>query len=194
MKSDIWDGGHHIPFIARWPGKVAAGSKSSQLICLGDLLATCADLLGTRLPATAGEDSVSILPALLGKADKPLREALVHHSIEGRFAIRQGNWKLELCPGSGGWSQPGDTAARKQGLPPVQLYDLAADIGETHNVQAEHPETVERLARLLEKYVADGRSTPGAPQKNDGPVDIWKKQSNELKKAKAAKKNGLVAD
>lgn len=194
MKSDIWDGGHHIPFIARWPGKVAAGSKSSQLICLGDLLATCADLLGTRLPATAGEDSVSILPALLGKADKPLREALVHHSIEGRFAIRQGNWKLELCPGSGGWSQPGDTAARKQGLPPVQLYDLAADIGETHNVQAEHPETVERLTRLLEKYVADGRSTPGAPQKNDGPVDIWKKQSNELKKAKAAKKNGLVAD
>jgi arylsulfatase A-like enzyme len=194
MKSDIWDGGHHIPFIARWPGKVAAGTKSEQLICLGDLMATCAELLGAKLPDNAGEDSVSILPALLGKAAQPLREAVVHHSIDGRFAIRQGRWKLELCPGSGGWSKPGDVAATKQGLPPVQLYDLAADIGETHNVQAEHPEIVKRLANLLEKYVAEGRSTPGAPQKNDGPVDIWKRQLNGSENAKAAKNNGPVAD
>ena len=167
MKSDVWDGGHHIPFIARWPGKVRAGSKSDQILCLGDLLATCADLLGTKLPDNAGEDSVSFLPALLGKAGKPRRETIVYHSIDGRFAIRQGRWKLELCAGSGGWSAPGDAAAAKQGLPSLQLYDLSADIGETRNLQAERPEIVERLTGLLERYVAEGRSTPGAPQRND---------------------------
>ncbi len=186
-KSDIWDGGHHIPFLARWPGKVKAGSTSDQVTCLTDLMATCADFLGAKVPENAGEDSVSILPALLGTATKPLREAIVYHSIEGRFAIRQGNWKLELCPGSGGWSQPSDGAATEKGLPLVQLYDLANDLSETRNVQAEHPEIVERLTKLLEEYVANARSTPGAPLKNDVSVDIWKKQLNQPKKAKPAK-------
>jgi arylsulfatase A-like enzyme len=88
-KADIWEGGHRVPFIVRWPGRIQAGTQSDQLICLTDLLATCAELLGTPLPATAGEDSVSILPALLGIARAPLREAVVHHSIEGVFSIRQ---------------------------------------------------------------------------------------------------------
>jgi arylsulfatase A-like enzyme len=173
-KADIWDGGHRIPFIVRWPGRVKAGSRSDQLICLTDLMATCAELLGERLPDNAGEDSVSILPALMDTDKGPLREAVVHHSIHGMFAIRQTNWKLELCPGSGGWSKPGDPQARKQGLPEIQLYDMTRDVGERVNEQARHPEVVRRLARLLEKYVADGRSTPGAPQKNDVPVDPWK--------------------
>ncbi len=172
-KADIWDGGHHIPLIARWPGRVQAGTSSDQLVCLGDLLATCAEIVGEKLPDNAGEDSVSILPALLGKADHPLREALVHHSIHGRFAIRQGRWKLELCPGSGGWSKPGDPEAKKQGLPEVQLYDMTADISEQQNLQAEQPEVVARLTALLKKYVTDGRSTPGPPQKNDVSVDIF---------------------
>jgi arylsulfatase A len=115
----------------------------------------------------------------LGKAEQPLREALVHHSINGRFAIRQGRWKLELCPGSGGWSAPRDPEANKQKLPPVQLYDLTQDIGEQRNLVAEHPDVVERLTKLLERYVADGRSTPGAPQKNAVEVDIWKKPKRE---------------
>src|SRR5262249_27302358 len=105
-KADIFDGGHRIPFLVRWPGKVKAGSTCDQLTCLGDLMATCAEVLDVKLPDDAGEDSVSILPALLGTAKGPLREAVVHHSIDGSFAIRQGKWKLELCPGSGGWSRP----------------------------------------------------------------------------------------
>jgi arylsulfatase A-like enzyme len=174
-KSDIWDGGHRIPFIARWPARVKAGSKSDQLVCLTDLMATCADMLGEKLPDTAAEDSVSILPALLAQDKAGLREAVVHHSIFGLFAIRQGNWKLELCPGSGGWSAPKEAAARKKGLPSIQLYDMANDVSETHNVESANPLVVERLTRLLEKYVADGRSTPGMRQKNDSEIDLWKK-------------------
>ena len=128
-KADIWDGGHRVPFFVRWPGKVKPGTQSTQLICHTDLMATCAEILGAKLPDTAAEDSVSILPALLGQDRSPLREAVVHHSIHGRFAIRQGPWKLELCPGSGGWGKPGDNDAQKQGLPDVQLYDLSADTG-----------------------------------------------------------------
>lgn len=173
-KADIFDGGHRIPFIARWPGKIKAGTQCVQLACLTDLMATCADIVGAKLPDNAGEDSVSLLPALLGTATASLREVVVHHSVEGRFAIRQGAWKLELCAGSGGWSQPKEGAARKQNLPRVQLYDMTQDIGERMNLQAEHPELVARLTKLLEKYVADGRSTPGAAQHNDVAVDIWK--------------------
>ncbi len=184
-KADIWDGGHHIPFIARWPGKVKPGSSSDQIVCLGDLLATVAEMLEVKLPDNAGEDSVSFLPALLGKADHPLREALVHHSINGRFAIRQGRWKLELCSGSGGWSKPGDPEAAQQGLPSVQLYDMVEDIGEEKNLQAEHPELVEKMTALLTRYVNDGRSTPGASQKNDADVKIVKPLAKPKAKAKS---------
>ena len=173
-KFDIWDGGHRIPFVARWPGHIKAGVKCDQLICLNDFMATSAEIIGAKLPANAGEDSVSILPALRGDATAPLREAVIHHSCNGKFAIRQGRWKLEFCPGSGGWSYPGDAIAHKQGLPSVQLYDMTQDISESKNQQAEQPELVARLTKLLEKYVAAGRSTPGVPQKNAVPVDIWK--------------------
>jgi hypothetical protein len=115
---------------------------------------------------------VSLLPALLGRADKPLHEALVHHSINGSFALREGRWKLALCPGSGGWSAPRPGRDDTSGLPPVQLFDLEADIGEQRNVQGEHPEVVRRLTSLLERFVAEGRSTPGAPQANAVAVKI----------------------
>jgi arylsulfatase A-like enzyme len=175
-KSDIWDGGHRIPFIVRWPGQIKPGTKSDQIVCLTDLMATCGDLLGAKLPDNAGEDSVSFLPALLGTANGPVREAVVHHSINGSFAIRQGNWKLELCPGSGGWSEPKPDGAQEKTLPPVQLYDVAADPAEQHNVQANHPEVVQRLTALLASYVASGRSTPGPKQKNDVAVDFDKRK------------------
>ena len=174
-KSDIWDGGHRVPFFVRWPGKVKPGSQSSQLISLADFMATCAGLLDAKLPAYAGEDSVNLLPALLGTDQGPLREAIVYNSINGYFGIQQGSWKLELCPGSGGWGTPKDQTAKKEGLPPVQLYNMDRDIGEEHNLQAEHPEIVQRLSTLLEKYVKDGRSTPGPAEKNDSPVNIWNK-------------------
>ena len=175
-KSDIWDGGHRVPFIVRWPGKVKAGTQCDQLVSLMDLMATCADLHNVTLSADAGEDSVSLLPLLLG-GDDPVRRSLVHHSFYGRFAIREGKWKLILSPGSGGWWPPRDEKAREQGLPPVQLYDMQADIGEQRNLQAEHPEVVDRLTRLMEELVANGRSTPGPKQSNDVPVDIWKEQN-----------------
>lgn len=173
-KSDIWEGGHRVPFFVRWPGRVKPGSQSAQVICHADLMATCAEILTTKLPETAGEDSVSILPAVLGTDRAPLREAVVHHSIQGLFAIRQGHWKLALCPGSGGWGKPGEADAIAAGLPAVQLYDLSTDIAESKNVQADHPDVVARLSKLLEKYVADGRSTPGPKQTNDAAINLAK--------------------
>jgi arylsulfatase A len=172
-KADIFEGGHRIPFLVRWPARVKAGTSSDQLICLNDLFATCAEILGRTLPDHVAEDSVSFLPALTGSAKKPLREAVVHHSINGSFAIRQGKWKLVLCSDSGGWSEPRPGSAAALELPPVQLYDLSRDIGERVNVQARHPAVVAQMTKLLEKYVADGRSTPGKPQQNTGPVALY---------------------
>lgn len=171
-KSDAWDGGHRIPCIARWPSRIAPGSTCDQLVSLSDLMATCADIIGDTLPDTAGEDSVSLLPLLQGE-DRPTRQHLVHHSIDGKFAIRDGHWKLVLCPGSGGWTK-NDAEAAAEGLPLVQLYDLRADPGEQHNLQAKQPNRVRAMVTQLKQYVAQGRSTPGARRQNDTVVDIWK--------------------
>ncbi len=179
-KADIWDGGHRIPFIARWPGRIKAGAVCDDTIGLMDLLATCADLLQVKLPNNAGEDSVSILPDLLGTAKAPIREALVHHSINGSFAIRQGRWKLDLCPGSGGWSDPKPGSAKERKLPAVQLYDMSGDVSERQNVYGKQAQVVQHLIGLLEKYVADGRSTPGTVKKNDVRVNIWKSKPLSL--------------
>lgn len=170
-KADIFEGGHRIPFLARWPEQVKAGSAYDGTTCLCDLMATAADIVGEELPDNAGEDSVTILPALLGKTSKTLHEAIVNESSNGSLAIRQGPWKLEFCPDSGGWSEPKPGNAK--GLPPVQLYNLTEEIGERKNLQAEHPEIVRKLTRLLEDYVDKGRSTPGKPQRNDTPTRIW---------------------
>ena len=171
-KADIYEGGHRVPFLVRWPARVAPGRSSAQTVCLTDFMRTMADIVGAPLPDGAAEDSVSFLPALLGRDRAPLREATVHHSINGSFAIRQGKWKLAFCPGSGGWTFPRPGQHDASGLPLVQLFDLEADPGETTNRQAEHPDVVARLTALMEKYAADGRSTPGAVQPNDGAVDI----------------------
>ncbi len=170
-KSDIFDGGHRIPFIARWPAKVKPSTKSDQLVCLNDLMATCAEIVGAKLPANAGEDSVSLLPALRGET---FPRSVVHHSINGSFAIRDGQWKLELCSSSGGWSDPKPRSKEAQTLPAVQLYDMSKDVGERSNEYKGHPEIVARLTKLLEQYVADGRSTPGKPQTNDVQVNLRK--------------------
>ena len=135
-------------------------------------MATAAEIAGCTLPNDAGEDSVSILPDLLGTATAPVREATVHHSINGSFSIRRGKWKLELCPGSGGWSDPKPNSEQAKKLPKIQLYDLSNDIGETTNVQDKHPDVVKRLTAMLQDYVDRGRSTPGIPQKNNGAVKI----------------------
>lgn len=181
FKSDLFEGGHRIPFIVRWPGVAPAAARCAGIIGQIDLLATCAELVGTKLPDDAGEDSVSFLPLLRGRPGlAPQREAIVHHSENGSFAIRQGEWKLLLCPGSGGWSFPSTSpstwtrtvADKMDGLPPFQLYDLAADPSEKNNLATAHPEIVQRLGRLMRSYIERGRSTPGAPQTN-APLGIW---------------------
>lgn len=172
-KCDIWDGGHRMPFVARWPGVVTPGSVSNQTICLADLMATCAEIVGAELPHNAGEDSFSILPLLRGEGT-PVRGNVINHSGPGKFAIREGKWKLVLCAGSGGLASPTDQEALDLALPPIQLYDMAEDPGETNNLQAERPDRVRELVGLLERLVADGRSTPGPRLSNDAPVDIWK--------------------
>lgn len=167
-KADIFEGGHRIPFIARWPEAIAPGSVTDQTFCLTDLTATMAEITGYQLPDNGAEDSVSNLPIWDGSASGPVREAVVHHSINGSFSIRKGKWKLEMCPDSGGWSMPKPRSEEAAELPPIQLYDLSADIGEKVNVQDRHPAVVKELKELLTRYVRNGRSTPGEPQPNTG--------------------------
>ncbi|MDD4098838.1 MAG: arylsulfatase, partial [Lentisphaeria bacterium] len=173
MKADIYEGGHRIPLIVRWPDGITAGTASDETVCLADFFATCADLLGEALPDNAAEDSISNLPAWRGKAlDKRLREATVHSSIDGSLSIRQGRWKLEMCPGSGGWSAP-KPGEEQPGWPACQLYDLTEDAGEQRNLIGEHPEKARELQNLLTDYVRRGRSTPGPEQPNTGAFP-WK--------------------
>lgn len=171
-KADIYEGGHRIPLLVRWPERIEPGAACEETVCLVDLLATCAGILGHELPPDAGEDSVSNLPLWAGeRLTAPLREATVHSSVDGSLSLRQGRWKLEMCPGSGGWSYP-RPGLDDLGWPPIQLYDLEADISERHNVYREHPDVVENLQSLLTRYVRDGRSTPGEPQANAGGT-LW---------------------
>lgn len=159
-KADIFDGGHHIPFIARWPGVVPPNSVYKELACLNDWFATVADIVGKPVPENAAEDSTSLLPALKGDPN-PVRKRLIHHSVNGSFALRQGQWKLILAQDSGGWSAPKPGSPQTKGLPPVQLYDLSQDISETRNLQAEEPELVSQLTRALLSEIGNG-STPAA--------------------------------
>jgi arylsulfatase A-like enzyme len=159
-KADAWEGGHRVPFVVRWPGVVEPGSVCDQLVHQADLLRTFADVLGTTLPENAGEDSVSLLPLLQGAKD-PVREHAVSASIGGVPALRQGPWKYIAAPGSGGWGKGGDQSQ------PVQLYHLGDDLGETKNLASAQPEKLAAMQALLERLIVEGRSTPGAPQKND---------------------------
>lgn len=159
-KADAWEGGHRVPFIVRWPGTVAQGSVCDQLVHQADILRTLAELWGVTLPDNAGEDSFSLLPLLKGE-DKPIRETAVSASIAGTPALRRGSWKYIAAPGSGGWGKGGDASQ------PVQLYHLADDLGETTNLAAAMPEKVAEMKALLEKLITEGRSTPGARQRND---------------------------
>jgi len=174
-KADIYEGGHRVPFIVKWPVKIKAGTSSAEIICATDLLATCAAIVGDTLKDNEGEDSYNVLPALLGeKTEQAVREAIVHHSINGSFSIRQGKWKLEFCPGSGGWSYPKPGNTIELDLYPVQLYNLEEDIAEENNLAEYKPKLVKALTVLMKKYIDDGRSTPGTPQQNEGETVLLK--------------------
>ena len=167
-KGDIWEGGHRIPFIVRWPGKIPAGSSSDALTCLVDMFATVADITGTDYADNAGEDSVSMLPLWKGEADHT-REDLVHHAALGGFSLRKGDWKMCFCHDSNGMRPP---CPRKEDEPPYQLYHMNGDITEQYNLYGQQPEVEQDMLSTLSKYVREGRSTPGAPQENT-PNPIW---------------------
>lgn len=177
-KADLFDGGHRIPCVVRWPAKIKPHTVN-QTVCLTDFFATFATIADYQLKDSEGEDSYNILPLLLNeKEGDVIREATVHHSINGDFTIRKGEWKLLLSPSSGGWSfpKPGTDDEVIKTLPLIQLYNMKTDPAEKNNVYAEHPEVVKELKDLMIKYVKEGRSTPGASQKNDGP-EVWKQLS-----------------
>lgn len=172
-KADIFEGGHRVPLIVRWPGTVAAGAHAKQTVCLVDLLATVADIAQIELPDGAGPDSFSMLPILQNATASPLRPSTVHHSINGSFALRRGPYKLCFCNDSGGWTEP--KPGKVDPNAGVQLFDLSNDIAETTNIADQHPALVLQMARDMERLIANGRSTPGPQLTNDVQVDLWKR-------------------
>ncbi len=157
-KAHIWEGGHREPLIARWPGVIQPNTITDALICLTDLMSTCAAIVETDVPNDAGQDSCNILPVLLGEeTGYACREAIVHHSSAGVFSIRHREWKLILeTEGSGGWPPPSDRGP-KPGTP-GQLYHIFDDPSETNNLWETHPEIVEQLTLLLDKFKTQGHS------------------------------------
>ena len=163
-KRDIYEGGHRVPFLMRWPETIKAGSVVDIPVCQTDMLATITDILGVELPENAGEDSFSLLSAMKGETyDRSLRGPVIHHSASGHFAIRDGKWKLNMFRGSGGSLEP-SLFQPAEGEPPYELYNLDEDVGETQNLFFTYPEIVDRLKLEITAIVANGRSTPGPPQ------------------------------
>ena len=172
QKSDIYDGGHREPFIARWTGTIAPGRVSNEIVCLTDLLATAAAVASLELPSDAGGDSFNILPVLTGENSGPVRESVIHHSGSGVFSIRRANWKLIMGRGSGGftWPKKIDPAP---GKPKGQLYDMDSDPAEKNNLWDSEPGIRKNLISELQGYIDRGRSTPGPDLTNFSSVDIW---------------------
>jgi arylsulfatase A-like enzyme len=167
MKRDQWEGGHRVPFIARWPGRIAAGSTTDQTICLTDVMATCAAAVGAKLPNDAAEDSFNVLPVLLAEqGDEPVRKYTLHQTMRLALAIRRGPWKYLDHKGSGGNRYEGNRYLEKYIIEdaapdaPGQLYNLETDPGETNNLYFKYPETVKELKSQLDRSKESGRSAP----------------------------------
>lgn len=167
-KADIFEGGHRVPFIVKWPDKIEAGMTSDKTICTTDFLATCADIVNVDLKDAEGEDSFSMLPLFSKESTASYkREFTIHSSINGSFAIRKGNHKLIMAPGSGGWSHPKPNAPEIKSLLPFQLYDLSQDPEEENNLYSKKTEVAQELQQLLLTTIENGRSNQGQNQKND---------------------------
>ena len=181
-KADIFEGGHRVPFIVEWPAMAKKGTISN-VICTTDFFATCAAIANYEIKDSEGEDSYNMLPLINGESLQDIRQYTVHHSINGSFAIRKGDWKLIFTPSSGGWSYPRpiDIERENLNLPTMQLYNLKNDISETKNLIDIYPEKVNELKKALAKIILDGRSTDGKRQENEG-MDNWKQIENILNK------------
>lgn len=170
-KADIYEGGHRVPLLIEWPEKMPHGKICNQTVCLCDLMATMADILHVELNEDEGVDSVSNLPLWLDPESRAVREDLVHQSIDGSLSIRMGQYKLEMCAGSGGWSDP-KPGKEPEDAPRFQLYDLSQDIRERTNIIDQHPDLARKMRCILKEYVSRGRSTAGPNQKNTG-ASVW---------------------
>ena len=172
-KRDTWEGGHRVPFIARWPGHIQAGTENATTICHVDFMATVAAMLQVKLPDSAAVDSFSLLPLLTGEGGTYQRESTIHHSGNGKFAIRKGDWVFIDAP-SGDDNKEPEWFREERGIEthhePGELFNVKEDLGERRNHFAEKPEIVKELKELLEKYKREGRSTPGPIQANDVPI------------------------
>jgi len=180
VKRDAWEGGHRVAFLARWPGQIKPGSVSDETICHVDFMRTAAAITGAVVPPDAAEDSYNILPILTGQEhSKPLREATILHSANGKFALRQDDWVLiaaQTGDDNGPHGEPAWLKAERGYTAndlPGELFDLRVDPIERRNLYAEKPDIVQRLAALLAKYKSNGRSTPGpasSPTANLRPI------------------------
>ena len=163
IKRDAWEGGHRVPFMARWPGVITPGSTCEHLTTLGDLLATAADVAQAVVPAEAGPDSVSILPLLHG--DGPVRSCAVHHSMKGTFALRRGDWVLIDAPSGDDNTEPDWFKAERGYEPhddPGELYDLRDDLSQRHNRYTERPDVVRDMRQQLKRVKAGCDQSVGA--------------------------------
>jgi len=163
-KRDIYEGGHRVPFLMRWPKVITPERKVDIPVCQTDYLATIAEIIGVEIPDNAGEDSYSLYPVLKAEAfDENLRGSVIHHSSAGHFAIREGKWKLNMFRGSGGTLKPRFIQPKK-GEAIFELYNLKEDPGETTNLYFEFPEIVKDLTTKITAIIEEGRSTPGVQQ------------------------------
>jgi arylsulfatase A-like enzyme len=161
-KGDIWEGGHRVPLIVRWPGRVSSGTKSDQLVCLTDIFTTCAEIIsGDSLPDNTAEDGFSFLNTLIQGDDMASRTNIVSHSVNGEFAYRNGPWKIVF-------KLPENNLAKSRGKPAiVELFNLDEDIGEEFNLAGEKQELVKQLTSELKSVVQRGTSRSGPNQPND---------------------------
>ncbi len=203
-KFAVYEGAFRVPYVVRWPGVVKPASRCDRLVALGDLMATLGDVTGYKLTPDQAPDSISILPLLRDPQANSPRTSMLLQATRAT-AVRAGDWKLALCPGSGCEGKWGNTPKREDAwkkavatygrrvakreeleqAPFVQLFDLSKDPGETTNLATKHPQKVAELIRLYRKQIADGRSTPGPRLPNDGgtpklfpavPAFVWRKK------------------
>jgi len=172
-KTDLYEGGHRVPCMVRWPGRIAPRGSSDALAGMTDLYVTCLAAAGVAQPTMGGEDSVNLLPVLLGRT-KSVRESYIMHSAFGFFSIRKGTMKYLVCRGSGGRSEPTAKTKDYLRLPIEQLYDLDQDPKEQANLVRQRPEAAVKLRAELDAQILAGRTTPGPESKNDVPVKVEK--------------------
>ena len=192
-KATVYDGGTRVPFVVRWPDVVAPGHVCNQLISPMDLMSTFAEICGIELKDDQAVDSISFLPLLKKPSGRAIRRSLITESSHA-FTIREDGWKLCLTPGQGTQTETADRPLDDEvwekvikqfgrnpnqteilAAPFVQLFHLSKDPAETTDLATKYPEKVKELLKCMNLQVANGRSTPGTPQKNDAEVLVVKR-------------------